>query len=153
MADIIGGCLCGAVRYEVFQEPAQVVNCHCDDCRKETGAAFATNVFFKADEFTVVKRTPKSFQHTADSGSTMTKEFCGDCGSQLFGPSSRAGGMKSNKVGSKDDPFGVVAGLDIYISRKLPGVVLSDDTEHHEEMRPGKNRALPCARQIRKIRV
>ena len=103
MADITGGCLCGAVRYEVSGEPARVVNCHCDNCRKATGAAIATNVFFKA--------------------------------------------------GSKDDPSGVVPGLDIYISRKLPGVVLSDDTEHHEEMRPGKNRALPCARQIRKIRV
>jgi len=136
MADITGGCLCGAVRYEVSGEPVRIVNCHCDDCRKATGAAFATNVFFKEDEITVVQGTPKAFRHTADSGSTMTKEFCSNCGSQLFGQGSRGVGMKSIKAGSMDDPSGVAPGLDIYIARKLPGVVLSDDTEHYEQGRP-----------------
>lgn len=136
MAEFTGGCLCGAVRYKVSGEPVRIVNCHCDDCRKVTGAAFATNVFFKEDEITIVQGTPKVFQHTADSGSTMTKEFCGNCGSQLFGSGSRGVGMKSVKAGSMDDPSGIVPMLDIYVARKLPGVVLSDDTEHHQEMRP-----------------
>mgnify|MGYP002630391682 CR=1 FL=1 len=136
MAKFTGGCLCGAVRYEVSGEPTRIVNCHCDDCRKVTGSAFATNLFFKDSDITVTQGTPKVFQHTSDAGSTMTKEFCGNCGSQLFGSGSRGVGMKSIKAGSMDDPSGVVPALDIYISRKLPGVVLSDDTEHHEEMRP-----------------
>lgn len=136
MADFTGGCLCGAVRYEVSGEPARIVNCHCDDCRKVTGSAFATNVFFKEDDITILQGATKAFQHTSDAGSTMTKEFCEQCGSQLFGFGSRGVGMKSVKAGSMDDPSAIVPALDIYISRKLPGVVLSDDTEHHEMGRP-----------------
>ena len=136
MAEFTGGCLCGAIRYEVSGEPVRIVNCHCDDCRRVTGAAFATNVFFKAEEITIIQGTPKMYQHTADSGSTMTKEFCEQCGSQLFGFGSRGVGVKGIKAGSMDNPSSIVPALDIYISRKLPGVVLSDDTEHHEMGRP-----------------
>jgi hypothetical protein len=136
MADLKGGCLCGAVRYEVSGEPLRIVNCHCDACRKTTGSAFATNVFFKEDDIKIVQGSLKTFQHAADSGSTMTKEFCENCGSQIFGFGSRGVGVKGLKAGSLDDPSGIVPALDIYISRKLPGVVLSDDTEHHEMGRP-----------------
>jgi hypothetical protein len=136
MAGITGGCLCGAVRYEVDAAPVRIVNCHCDDCRKATGAAFATNVFFKEDDIVILQGTPKTYQHTSDSGATMTKQFCDQCGSQLFGAGSRGVGMKSVKAGTIDDPSGIAPGLDIYIARKLPGVVLSDDTEHHQQGRP-----------------
>ena len=136
MVEITGGCLCGAVRYEVSGEPVRIINCHCDDCRKTTGAAFATNVFFKEADITILQGTPKSFQHTADSGATMTKEFCDQCGSQIFGKGSRGVGVKSVRAGTIDDPSSVIPSLDIYIARKLPGVILSDETEHHAEMRP-----------------
>ena len=85
MSKYSGGCLCGAIRYEVTGEPVRVAHCHCDDCRRATGASFATNVFFKEDDIKILQGTPKQFRHAADSGNTMTKEFCGDCGSQLFG--------------------------------------------------------------------
>lgn len=35
-----GSCLCGAVRYEVADEFAYALNCHCSDCRRATGSAF-----------------------------------------------------------------------------------------------------------------
>lgn len=136
MATRTGGCLCGAIRYEVTGDPIRVVNCHCDDCRKATGAAFATNVFFKDEEIRVTQGTPKRYTHTADSGSSMNKEFCGDCGSQLFGFGSRGQGMKSLKAGSLDDPSGIKPMMDIYLARKLDGIPVSDETEHHEEGRP-----------------
>ena len=136
MANYSGSCLCGEIKYEINGEPVRAANCHCDDCRKATGASYSTNFFFNEDDIVVTQGTPKEFAHSSDKGNTMTKQFCGNCGSQLFGSGSRGVGMKSIKAGSMDDPSGVVPALDIYISRKLPGVVLSDDTEHHEEMLP-----------------
>ena len=76
MAYFTGGCLCGAVRYEINGDPVRVAHCHCDDCRKATGSSFATNAFFKEDDLVVLKGTTKTYMHTADSGNSMNKEFC-----------------------------------------------------------------------------
>src|SRR5215472_15595439 len=40
MAEIVGGCLCGQVRYSGTAEPMFTGVCHCKDCQKETGTAF-----------------------------------------------------------------------------------------------------------------
>lgn len=37
MKAITGGCVCGAIRYEVTAEPIVTFNCHCRDCQKTTG--------------------------------------------------------------------------------------------------------------------
>ncbi len=136
MAGFKGGCLCGAIRYEVKSDPVRVANCHCDDCRKATGASFATNVFVKEEDVVILQGAPRRFQHTADSGSTMTKEFCADCGSQLFGFGSRGQGIKHVKVGSIDDASFVRPVVDVFVSKALPFIRLPDDTEHFEKGRP-----------------
>lgn len=136
MAGFTGGCLCGAIRYEVRGDPVRTANCHCDDCRRATGASFTTNVFVKADDLAVLKGVPKTFRHKSDSGNTMTKEFCCDCGSQLFGYGSGSPGVKHVKVGTIDDASGIRPEINVFTSRKLPFTVLSDDTENFERGRP-----------------
>ena len=136
MAKWTGGCLCGAIRYEVNGDPVRVANCHCDDCRKATGSSFATNAFFKEEDVVVLQGSPKSYQHTADSGSTMTKQFCGDCGSQLFGFSSGGAGVKNIKVGTIDDASGIRPQINVFTSKALEFTHLSEDTEHFERGRP-----------------
>jgi hypothetical protein len=42
MAHIEGGCLCGRVRYSAEAEPTFAGVCHCTDCQKFSGSAFAT---------------------------------------------------------------------------------------------------------------
>ena len=71
MAGFTGGCLCGAIRYEVTAEPIRTFCCHCDSCRKATGSAFATNVFIKEADLKILQGTPTKFQHKADSGNLM----------------------------------------------------------------------------------
>jgi hypothetical protein len=136
MTGFTGGCLCGAIRYEVTGEPVRMAICHCDDCRKATGAAFTTNIFVNAADLRVVQGTPKQFQHPTDSGSTMTNEFCANCGSQLFGYSSRGNGVKHVKVGTIDDAGFVRPQIEVYTVRKLPYVRLQDDIPHYERNRP-----------------
>ena len=136
MTGFSGGCLCGAIRYEVTGEPVRTAICHCNNCRRTTGSAFATNIFVHDGDLKIVKGAPKRFQHTTDSGATMTKEFCGDCGSPLFGYSSRGGGLKNVKVGSIDDARFVKPQIEVYTIRKLPYVHLLDETEHYEMNRP-----------------
>src|SRR5262249_8230713 len=37
-----GGCLCGAVRYEIRGKPREVSHCHCATCRRAAGAPVVT---------------------------------------------------------------------------------------------------------------
>ena len=120
MVQFTGGCLCGTIRYEVNAEPQGIQNCHCDNCRKVTGSAFATNIFVAEDDVVITQGEPKSFSHAADSGNTMTKEFCANCGSQLFGLGSGRPGVKNIKVGSIDDASFVQPMRNVFVKRALP---------------------------------
>lgn len=68
----------------------------------------------------VTQGEPKSFNHTADSGNIMTKQFCDNCGSQLFGFSSGGSGLKSVKLRSIDDAGFVQPGLNLLLKRAVP---------------------------------
>ena len=67
MTEIAGGCLCGAIRYEINGEPFRTANCHCDDCRRATGSAFATNIFVEEKNLKILYVSTSSYPHIADS--------------------------------------------------------------------------------------
>ena len=48
-----GGCFCGHVRYRITTPPMFVNCCHCRDCQKLTGSAFAINAMIEADRIEV----------------------------------------------------------------------------------------------------
>ena len=72
---LTGKCLCNKVTYSCKKEPIAIFNCHCNDCRKATGAVFGTNLFFSENNVEINGKL-SSFKHFSDSGSTMTKFFC-----------------------------------------------------------------------------
>ena len=120
MIQFTGRYLCGTIRYEVNAEPQRIHNCHCNNCREVTGSVFATNIFVAEDSVVVTQGVPRSFSHTADSGNTTVKEFCVNCGSQLFGHSTRRPGMKHIKVGSIDNASFVRPEANLFLKRALP---------------------------------
>ena len=133
MVQFSGGCMCGAIRYAVSGEIVRMVNCHCDDCRKNTGAAFATNLFFDEKDVKVTAGETRSFEHTSDAGNRKIKEFCPTCGSQLF--SSTIGRpLKSIKVGSIDDASFVKPTANLYCKRALPFSHIAEETKNFDEM-------------------
>ena len=84
MPKLSGKCLCGNIAFTAETDVQMIYNCHCDDCRAASGAAYQTLMFI--DKSTLeISGTPRVFEHVADSGSVMEKHFCPDCGSQMFG--------------------------------------------------------------------
>ena len=136
MTGYTGSCLCGAVRYQIDGEPLRTAQCHCDDCRRATGSAFATNVFVNSDSLTVIKGITKCFEHTVDSGNTMTKEFCSVCGSQIFGHSSGRPGIKTIKVGTIDEIGSIRPEVEVFMSKALPFTQHPDFTEKFDKGLP-----------------
>ena len=75
-----GGCLCGAVRYEVLGPLRAVVACHCTQCRRTTGHFLAATAARESD----LRMTRASGLRWYDSSTAARRGFCGDCGSTLF---------------------------------------------------------------------
>ena len=75
-----GGCLCGAVRFEVSGPPDKVGTCHCRMCQRWSGTAFTTGVRYPRVAFRFTKGEPKVYQSSA----IMERGFCSECGSLII---------------------------------------------------------------------
>jgi hypothetical protein len=75
------GCLCGAVRFIATGRPKGVYWCHCQSCRKHTGAPPASVfVAFDRGAYTITKGVITKFE--SSPGKTQ-RGFCARCGSTL----------------------------------------------------------------------
>ena len=64
-----GGCLCGAIRYEITAPPLVAYTCHCTACQRLTGSAFSSALVVAAEACRFfAEAEPRSFRRTADSG-------------------------------------------------------------------------------------
>ena len=83
-ASLTGSCLCGAIRYTIDVPITELRACHCTNCQKTSGAGGSVNAVVPAAAFHITKGTPKRFTGVADSGRTLHRHFCGDCGSPIY---------------------------------------------------------------------
>lgn len=77
-----GGCLCGAVRFEVEGEFERFFLCHCEHCRKDTGSAHAANLFSATAKLAWRKGEADVRTYNLP-GTRHAKSFCITCGSAL----------------------------------------------------------------------
>ena len=83
-APFSGGCLCGAVRYEVTAEPVAFMLCHCRDCQYASGGEPAAVVVVPREAFHLRQGAVKGYTSVGDSGGTVNRQFCPECGTPLF---------------------------------------------------------------------
>jgi len=81
---LTGSCLCGAVRYTIGAPVTELRACHCVHCQKASGAAGSVNAVVPSTEFRITQGAPKRYDAAADSGRTLHRYFCGDCGSPIY---------------------------------------------------------------------
>ena len=80
----IGGCLCGAVRYEARGEPQNQGYCCCRDCRKASGSGFIPFLSFSASSVRFQGATKLSFSKSI-RGTEAVRNRCASCGALVFG--------------------------------------------------------------------
>ncbi len=78
-----GGCLCGAVRYEISQPPGRTWTCHCIQCQRMTASAFSIGLAVPSGAFTIMSGELRRVALTADSGRERTNWFCPHCGTWI----------------------------------------------------------------------
>ena len=77
-----GECLCGQVSWELSGPYEFFGMCQCSRCRKVTGAAFATNLFVKADQFNWISGEDNTGKYALEPPNTFGNAFCKNCGSR-----------------------------------------------------------------------
>lgn len=82
-------CACGGIAVTVRGRVLSMLMCACADCQQATGSGHSAFALFKASAVTVTGET-RSFTRPANSGARFTRWFCPNCGTPLFGRSSRA---------------------------------------------------------------
>jgi len=116
---LTGGCMCGAVRYECSAEPVMTANCHCRDCQRATGSAYAS-VFLVPRNAVKITGEVKYYDVKGDSGNILSRGFCPTCGSRLFGKPAVVPDLMSIMLGSLDDPSSHKPAMDIYTASAQP---------------------------------
>ena len=80
MTGITGGCLCGQVRFRASGAPIRGHLCHCRDCQRFTGSAFAAGMMFPGAAVSFDGERAV-FAVTGRSGHDVLRHFCPRCGS------------------------------------------------------------------------
>src|SRR3954463_8899020 len=112
-----GGCLCGAVRYRLDALPMGINACHCDDCRKLTGAANLLMVIGPRDRFVHEKGEVTRWCKTADSGRQTDIVRCAQCGTRLWHELRSAPALIFIAAGTLDEADWAVPTSHIYFAK------------------------------------
>ncbi len=112
----LGGCHCGAVRYEVQGVPEHAALCHCTDCRKSAGAPVVGWTAFKADRFRTVWGEAVSF----NSSGASVRHFCGACGTGLWFTNEEVlPGIVDVQTATFDDPEAFPPSANIQVAERI----------------------------------
>ncbi|WP_428666004.1 GFA family protein [Reyranella sp.] len=97
------GCPCGAVRFAVREMPYLAYACHCTNCQRASGSAFALNMPVAKPALKITQGQPKASHRTSPSGVPGTFWFCGDCGGRIYGERASAPDIAVLRGGTLDD--------------------------------------------------
>ena len=116
-----GGCMCGAVRYQVHGEPFKGGLCHCTLCRQATGSAFLAYADWRPDQF----------EYTGEVTTYRGRSFCPICGSRVFAKSEA---QIEIYLGSLDEaPNGIAPRDEAWIKRREPWLPPIEHAHQHQE--------------------
>jgi hypothetical protein len=111
-----GSCLCGGVRYEAEGPLTWMLRCHCTQCRKASGAEFATNASVRTDGFRVLTGQELLSEFAWSEG--QARVFCSRCGSPLFKRSARNPAEVRIRLGSLDSELEQKPMCHVFVAEK-----------------------------------
>ena len=123
-------CRCGQLSATTRGEPVRVSVCHCLDCKKRSGSAFAVQARWPAQQVTIEGRS-KTWSKLADSGNRLSFHFCPDCGSDVhYSIDGKFAGLVAIPLGAFEDPYFARPSFSVWEGRKHDWVDVSGDVEH-----------------------
>lgn len=123
-------CRCGQLRVTCEGDPVRISVCHCLECQKRSGSAFAVQARWPDEQVTATGRS-KTWERVADSGHRATYRFCPDCGSTVAYVIEGWEGVTAVPVGAFADPDFPPPKFSVYEHRKHAWVTVAGDDVRH----------------------
>ncbi|ENX44508.1 MULTISPECIES: GFA family protein [unclassified Acinetobacter] len=125
-----GSCLCDGIHYEIDGEIGEIIQCHCQRCRKANGTAYATNAPISNTAFKIVKgeELVKKF-----AASGVYRWFCGECGSPLISSRDAQPELYRLRIGTLDTPLQQKPSMHIFAASKAEWDCIADDLPQYAE--------------------
>lgn len=130
-----GGCLCGAVRYEVTGEPVATRLCYCRVCQYLACGGVAANMQLRAEDVRITGAL-KEYRSVADSGNAMSRGFCPECGTHMVSRSSGQPGFLVLRAGTLDETARYRPQLAIFTSRAPEWMCMDPELPKFAEQQP-----------------
>ena len=124
--NLSGGCACGAIKYETDADPVVMVNCHCRDCQRSSGSAYAA-IMVVPKSAVRVSGEPRYHRVVGSGGKAVERGFCPNCGSQVTAKLERMPDVLGLQAGSLDNPARFKPTIDLF----------TDSAQPWDHMQPG----------------
>ena len=126
-----GGCLCGGIRFQIQGKITNIVYCHCSQCRKVQGSAFATNGVVDLNEFVISQG--KELMSGFESSPGKTKYFCRQCAAPIYSDNVELPGVVRVRLGTIESEITERPEAHIFVGSKANWHTICDDLPQFEE--------------------
>lgn len=125
-----GGCMCGAVRFEITGAPSRVLHCHCQSCRHHTGAPMATLAVLQAGQVSFSGDDRKLYA----SAPGVERSFCANCGTSLTWETvlGDEGAICAVHISTFDTPEALTPTGHSFYSERISWFDIADQLPRHE---------------------
>jgi len=131
-----GACLCGVVRFTISGGIRNIVYCHCSECRKAQGSAFATNGIVAAEKFVLDCGEEMLSGYQSTPG--QTKYFCKNCGSPIVSKHVARPDQVRVRLGTIESEITERPGAHIFVTSKANWEDICGDLPQHDEYETGR---------------
>ncbi|ROT98812.1 GFA family protein [Marinobacter sp. R17] len=126
-----GQCLCGGIQYEYAGRLGPIALCHCSQCRRAQGSAFAANSPVQKVHFRVTRGDELVKEFESRPG--KYRAFCRECGSPLYSRVDAIPGILRLRVGTLDGPVNQSPAYHVYVGSKADWYTITDDLPQYEK--------------------
>lgn len=129
---LTGSCLCGSIHYQYEGEISEIAMCHCGQCRKAQGSAFATNALLLSKKFQITQG--EALLKTYYSSDIKKRVFCANCGSPLYSQRDDKLDVLRLRLGSLDTAITATPSYHIYCDSKAEWWTIADKLPQFSKM-------------------
>ncbi|MBT3700377.1 MAG: GFA family protein [Alphaproteobacteria bacterium] len=123
--ELAGSCQCGNAHYQIHSPSVVSVACHCNDCRKQSGSAFAVSLVVKSTDVTFSNNL-KTWERMTDTGRRNRAWFCPDCGNRIYHQDPDAPTVVRIRAGTLDNEQIPEPMVHVFTARKVPWLTFPD---------------------------
>jgi hypothetical protein len=126
---IEGGCLCQAIRYRIAGPPLSSIVCHCETCRRASGAPAVAWLTIDRAQFQFLAGSASIYQSSRD----VVRRFCGHCGTPITYENSGSPNTIDITTATLDDPNVCPPSMEVWLEHRLNWQIANRELSQFEQ--------------------